>query len=48
MGYVNWCLKVIVNKLFKEIFYTTFMRNRKNNQNINYVFFCKNFHKIVH
>ena len=39
-------LKAIVNKSFLKSFYTTFMRNLKNYQNINcFLFFVKTFLK---
>jgi len=45
MDNVNSNLRIIDNKLFENKFYTTFMKNRKNYQNINYFFSIKYFLK---
>ena len=45
--FVNCAFRAIVNKLFYESFDITFMRNRKNCQNI-YILFHKFFLKMIH
>jgi len=45
MDHVNSNLGIIVNKLFENKFYSTFIKNRKNYLNINYFLWAFN---LVH